>query len=199
MVSRRGYVRVAEVKNVRGLLRAFGAIQGRVPHDLLLIGKTTGLRTRDRAAEALARDAGSRVTVVGHVDGEAVRRHVSHAAAVVVPSTYEGFGLQALEAMAAGRPVVAASAASLPEVCGDAVATFDPYDEDDMAAELLRVLSSRDVASDLGRRGRRRARQFTWTETVARTGNILRRALEGPGPGSECTKGVRRGVAVCGH
>ena len=61
--------------------------------------------------------------------GELVRL-VASATAVVVPSLYEGFGLPALEAMAAGVPVVAANATALPEVCGEAARPVDPMPRD---------------------------------------------------------------------
>ena len=51
-----------------------------------------------------------------------------HASWFIFPSLYEGFGLPPLEAMANGCPVLAAHAASIPEIYGDAVLYFDPND-----------------------------------------------------------------------
>ena len=52
-----------------------------------------------------------------------------HTTALIVASTYEGFGLPVLEAMLSGAPVACANATSLPEVGGDAVAYFEPQDD----------------------------------------------------------------------
>ena len=60
------------------------------------------------------------VRLLGRQPEQVIPALVAWAAAVVVPSTYEGFGLPALEAMATGVPVVAAATSALPEVVGDA-------------------------------------------------------------------------------
>lgn len=73
---------------------------------------------------------------------------------LVQPSLYEGFGLPPLEAMACGTPAAVSRAASHPEMCGDAVAYFDPLDVDDMARTISTSLRA---PPDLTR-----ARRFTW-------------------------------------
>ena len=65
----------------------------------------------------------------------------ANAAAFVFPSRYEGFGLPALEAMAAGTPAILARTSSLPEVGGDAAVYFTPGDSEELAAVLMDVLS----------------------------------------------------------
>ena len=62
------------------------------------------------------------------------------ARALIAPSSYEGFGLPPLEAMALGTPVIAARASSLPEVGGDAALYVAPDDDASLATEIRRIL-----------------------------------------------------------
>lgn len=92
-----------------------------------------------------------------------------NAAALVMPSTYEGFGLPVLEAMRAGTPVICARASSLPEVAGDAALWFKPDDGAELAANISRVLSDESLRQRLAVSSIQRAATFSWDETARRT------------------------------
>lgn len=85
-----------------------------------------------------------------------------HAAALVLPSLHEGFGLPVLEAMHAGTPVLAADIAALREVGGDAVRYCDPRSVDSIAAGLTELATVGPLREELRRRGLARARRFSW-------------------------------------
>jgi glycosyltransferase involved in cell wall biosynthesis len=91
------------------------------------------------------------------------------ATALVVTSTYEGFGLPLLEAMRFGTPVVASRVASLPEVGGDAVAWFAPHDVDGLAAHIARLAVDDTERARMAAAGRARAAQFSWDATARET------------------------------
>ncbi len=92
---------------------------------------------------------------------------ISGARAFVFPSVHEGFGLPPLEAMACGTPVVCGHASSLPEVVGDAALVFDPFNVQDIAETLTRVLDNAHLRFEMRAKGLLHAKQFTW-ERVAR-------------------------------
>jgi glycosyltransferase involved in cell wall biosynthesis len=166
-------------KNLIALLRAFDAARDALTdHDLVLVGAFEHQRTLDAEAIALARSLGSRVRLVGDADDAAVRAFVANASALVLPSLYEGFGLPAIEAMAAGCPCLVSSAASLPEVCGDGAVYFDPNDPADIAGQLVRVLTDGELRARLVSAGRARAASFDWDDTASRTAAALDRALD---------------------
>jgi glycosyltransferase involved in cell wall biosynthesis len=85
------------------------------------------------------------------------------------PSSYEGFGLPPLEAMASGAPVVCSNASSLPEVVGNAALCVDPDDADAWATALSRVVQSPLLREELRQRGLAQAEQFSWRKVAEET------------------------------
>ena len=115
--------------------------------------------------------------VLGMVDQPLLELLYAKAAAVVVPSLYEGFGLPVLEAMARGKVVVAALSSSLPEVGGEAVLYFhDANDAGDLAAVLDVALADKALRTELARSARARAATFTWEKTAAGVADVIREA-----------------------
>lgn len=106
------------------------------------------------------------VRLVGRVDADLVPGLVAAARAVIVPSTYEGFGLPALEAMAARTPLVAADTSSLPEVVGEGGVLVEPTPEGLAAGALFAVSGDPEVQTIVAR-GRARAARFTWEASAA--------------------------------
>lgn len=142
-------------KNLEGLADAWRLVRAARPDVTLVLAGPPSAK-RDRLFGPL----GGTVRV-GRVDDATLAGLMAGAAAVVVPSLYEGFGLPALEAMAVGVPVVATNRSSLPEVCGDAATLVEP-DGAAIADGLVHALSgAADVAAAVAR-GRERAAAFTW-------------------------------------
>jgi glycosyltransferase involved in cell wall biosynthesis len=108
---------------------------------------------------------------LGRVSDERLHALYSQAACLALPSLHEGFGLPAIEAMAAGTPVVAGSRGALPEVTGSAAVLVDPYDSGAIALGIERAISER---AWLVAAGRARARQFKWSSTARTMAGIYR-------------------------
>ena len=87
----------------------------------------------------------------------------------VFPSLYEGFGLTPLEAMSCGAPVVCSNIGAIAEAVGIAGVQVDPADMDRVGAAITRVLTSRELASDLRQRGLAHVRRFAWDRVAAET------------------------------
>ena len=117
------------------------------------------------------------VRTPGYLPEPDLARVVAGAAALVLPSWYEGFGLPALEALACGTPVVAADLPALAEVLGDQAELVAPGDPAALAAALARVLH--DPGGEPARAARRaRAAGFTWETCAQATLSAYRLALE---------------------
>ena len=161
-------------KNLLMLLQAYTVVKSTVPHDLLLVGKPEGFQALDTATKSALADLGDRVRFTGFLADAELRACVGAADAMVVPSLYEGFGLPALEAMAAGVPVIAARAAALPEVCGDCADYFDPTSRESLVQRLrCHTVMSPDAREARIRRGIARARGFSWDQTARLTAEAI--------------------------
>jgi len=172
------YVGVPKVhKSLATLLRAFDRLTTTIPHDLVLITDWSKLRSYDRDAISMAHRMAPRVHIRGALSRSALRSCVASATALVHPAIYEGFGLTLLEAMAAGTPVIACLAGSIPEVCGDAALLVAPLSVDDLATAMLRVATDDSLRGALAAGGRLRASRYTWTACAAKTAATVREAL----------------------
>jgi glycosyltransferase involved in cell wall biosynthesis len=116
--------------------------------------------------------AGDSVQLTGWIPREELMNLYAGARAFVYPSTFEGFGMPVLEAMAAGVPVACSDIPPLREVAGDTALFFDPTDEMAIESAIEKIMSADNTVS-----ARERAREFTWNRTAAAT---LEAILGGP-------------------
>ena len=112
---------------------------------------------------------------LGYVDADDLAALYGAATIVAYISSYEGFGLPPVEAMACGAPVVATRVGGLGEVADGAAALVTHGDADALAGTLTRLLADDDERADLAARGLARARALTWDRTAAITLDVYRR------------------------
>lgn len=96
-----------------------------------------------------------------------------HAVAFLYPSTYEGFGLPILEALACGTPTVTVRATSIPEVAGEAAVYVDPTNTAGFANALERLLTGAAWRAELRTRSLAQAARFSWERTARATLSVL--------------------------
>ena len=169
-------------KNVPQLVRAFAHLYRQIgdPNLQLLIAgnpdKHKGPLFPD--PRPVAADLGmSGQIVYRFIEEEDKPAMYSGASAFVFPSLYEGFGLDPLEAMSCGAPVVCSNRTSLPEVVGDAAITVDPENIDQLIGAMRRVLTDQDLQADLRARSLQRATQFSWHKAARETITVYEETL----------------------
>ncbi|MGK2953014.1 MAG: glycosyltransferase family 4 protein [Thiobacillus sp.] len=170
-------------KNVARLLQAYSLVADRLPHRLVVAGLAPDVNPHEAWLSTLPPALRQRIHFTGQLPDTELRSLVAGADALVFPSLYEGFGLPALEAMAAGCPVLASSAGALPEVCGGAAASsFDPLSVEQIGQALLQH-SSLGAAQRraIVERGIAHARAFTWERTADLSAEVIRVLLRQQG------------------
>lgn len=164
-------------KNLPLLVRAYAA--SGVARDVqLLLGGPISARARAALeSEAAAAGVSKRVRFLGYIDETYVAPLYRQCLAHVFPSSYEGFGLTVLEAMACGAPTLTTAVSSLGEVAGGAALTLLELREEPFAVELSRLVSDDGLRADLRQRGLDHAATFTWERCAAETLTSYARAL----------------------
>ncbi len=114
-----------------------------------------------------------RVTLTGWISRAQLYDLYNRALACIYPSTFEGFGMPVLEAMAAGVPLACSEIPPLREVAADTALYFDPLDKNALASGLKRIVSDDALRADLSYAGRERARMFTWERAARETLDVL--------------------------
>lgn len=156
-------------KNLPAMLTAFA--RAAIPREFLFF--LTGDSDGDTAALAGQLGIGNRVRFLGHVAEEELPALYRGAHATLFVSLMEGFGLPVIESMAAGTPVLTSTAGPLPEVAGGAALCVNPHDVDAIADGMERLVADSDGYLRLKEAGIKRSAQFTWTDTAARTWEVI--------------------------
>jgi glycosyltransferase involved in cell wall biosynthesis len=155
-------------KNISRLLEAFKAFKIKTGSDtrLLIVG------------EALwnGEEIGNRhphVLFTGHVKIEKLAEIVGSAKALCLVSYFEGFGIPLVEAMQSGVPVLSGNLTALPEVCGGAGMTVNPFDISEISEALTVIDQDDDKRQKMIAAGFAQVKKFSWDKSAEVIGRVL--------------------------
>ncbi|HEY4475066.1 MAG TPA: glycosyltransferase family 1 protein [Candidatus Paceibacterota bacterium] len=162
-------------KNHRILIEAMNVLKFKFPDlHLVFTGVTKNKELKDELCTLTAvYGLTGRVNFLGFVSDEDVLLIYKRAKALVYPSSFEGFGIPLVEAFKFGTPVIAANNSSIGEVVGDAGILFETNDLEMLTKNIEQILSDDLLRNDLIKRGRERAKDFSWDASAQKTLDIF--------------------------
>ena len=169
-------------KNISTLIRAFKLLleSGDTNYKLVLAGKGTGRQASDDTEnlQKLIRqlNLSDSIVLTGYLSDEELAATYQNASLYVFPSYNEGFGIPVLEAFKAGVPVIVANNSCLPEVGGDAVKSFNPFNENELFVLMKEVLENQSLRNEMISKGYERLQNFTWEKTACQLIQIFKQA-----------------------
>lgn len=166
-------------KNLATLIDAYAALlrEGRLDVQLAIAGRhAAGTEILFNKVDDLGLQ--NRVLFPGIVREEDLAALLSGCTMFVYVSSFEGFGLPVLEAMACGVPVITSNVSSLPEVAGDAALMVSPGDASELAQAMKRVFSDESLQKTMREKGLRQAQQYNWETVATRTIQTYEKAFK---------------------
>ncbi len=163
-------------KNIPRLLVAFSRFRAVRPGFRLILAGMKGFHTAE--VERAARELGlhDAVQITGWVEREELYRLFERAWAFVYPSSFEGFGMPVIEALAAGIPTACSAIEPLRAISGDAALHFDPHDDGAIFDALVSITEDAALRERLARAGPEQASRFRWQDAARATLDVLREA-----------------------
>ncbi|MBI5417931.1 glycosyltransferase family 4 protein [Candidatus Poribacteria bacterium] len=163
-------------KNVDILIRAFNNLKKskKIPHKLVIVGRRGWMVNEiDSLIDEL--DLKSEIKFIRSIQETELPIYYNLAEIFAYPSSYEGFGLTPLEAMACGAPVITSNVSSLPEVTGDAAVLIEPRNIEALTDALNTLITDSKLREELSQKGLQRSKQFSWKSSAKLTLEIYKK------------------------
>jgi glycosyltransferase involved in cell wall biosynthesis len=159
-------------KNLISLVRAFKIFLDASPthsaYQLILAG-AKGYKSEDIFSAIKSERLSKQVKCIGYVTQNQKIDLLKKAFCFAFPSSYEGFGLPVLEAMALGTPVITSNISSLPEISGQAALLINPEKEQEIANAFKKLANNDKLREAMKKKGVRQAEQFSWVRCATET------------------------------
>jgi len=169
-------------KNYIPLIQAFSKLLNKyqLSYNLLIAGRPEHTHYFSQMKQIIAKEnIGSHVQLLGEIEYPQIPALYSGSRLFVFPSYLETFGQPPIEAMASGVPVVSSNACVMPEICDDAALYFDPFDPDELAQVMYKILTDDPLWDTMRCRGFKRARKFSWVKTAKKMLNVFNDVFHG--------------------
>lgn len=118
------------------------------------------------------------IVFTGRLEPEELQQYLAASTALTYISYFEGFGIPILEAFSCKVPVITSNVTSMPEVAGDAALLIDPFDVDDIAHAMTRLVQDEGLRESLGSKGQERVKLFSWEKSAEKLWNSLIKSLK---------------------
>jgi len=152
-------------KNLAGLVQAWESLKLK-SHSLFIAGTTGKVFSKERGRETRPLQV--------YASDEELPALYSGAAAVIVPSFYEGFGLTVLEAMACSVPVITSDIPVFRELFEEAALFVDPHEPKEITDAMLKIIEDKSLTMKLREQGLVHASKFSWDESACKTLEIIK-------------------------
>ncbi len=154
-------------RNIPNLLRAFALLkrQHQVPHSLLLIGGALPGASFHALIHELGLEAD--IVTVPYASHEDIALAYNAASVVLYPSSYEGFGMPVLEAMACGAPVIALNNTAFPEFAAGVAVLLEDARVETLSGGILQILNDEALRDRMKVLGPERAARYAWHNIAA--------------------------------
>ncbi len=156
-------------RNINRIIDAFTQIESDFPNlQLVILGGKQNIRRKIKS---------NKVKVLKGISDEELVLLYRAAEAVIYFSLYEGFGLPILEAFSCKTPVIASDIPVHREVAGNAALYANPYDSNDLAKTMMKLISNRRMLKGMGEKGYKKALGYSWNKTAIETIKAYKFAL----------------------
>jgi glycosyltransferase involved in cell wall biosynthesis len=118
------------------------------------------------------------ILFTGHLTLEALSKVMGAAKIFAFVPYFEGFGIPLVEAMRCGTPILCGNKTSLPEVVGEAALLVDPFDVNQIASEMHRLLENETLRDELRTKALERSKLFSWDVAAEQVWHVINSTLK---------------------
>jgi len=171
-------------KNLLFLIKAFNILikSGYSDYKLVIVGKGTGRVESDDTPNILNiisdLQLSKNIVLTGYLSDKELRYVYENAYMYVFPSYNEGFGIPILEAFQFGLPVLVADNTCLPEVGGNGVITFNPFNTQELVDKITILIEDNNLRQQLIQNGHERLKLYSWEKTAHTLLTIFDKTLQ---------------------